>query len=33
MNPLGQSIIDALHTVTPYIYIDRKEMNSMVNQA
>ena len=36
MNPPGQSSIEALHTVTLYIYIYiyiyRKEMNPLVNQ-
>ena len=37
MNPPGQLITEALHTITLHIYIDRyierKEMNPLVNQA
>ena len=33
MNPPGQSSIEALHTVTLYIYTERKKMNPLVNGA
>ena len=31
MNSPGELIIEALHTVTLYIYICRKEMNPLAN--
>ena len=33
MNPPGQSITEALHTITLLIYIEKGEMNPLVNQS